>query len=69
MFGAAEHRFDQKINLKEIRMLLDVDGQSLSMTRKIDSTEFEVSSSVPGIDSDTYKTKNAKKSINSFGYD
>lgn len=65
MFGAAEHRFDQKINLKEIRMLLDVDGQSLSMTRKIDSTEFEVSSSVPGIDSDTYKTKNAKKSINS----
>lgn len=65
MFGAAEHRFDQKINLKEIRMLLDVDGQFLSMTRKIDSTEFEVSSSVPGIDSDTYKIKNAKKSINS----
>lgn len=63
MFGASEHRFDPKLDLKEIRILLDVEGYSLTMTRKIDSTDFEVSSSVPGIDSDTYKTGKAKKSI------
>lgn len=63
MFGASEHRFEPKLDLKEIRMLLDVDGHSLTMTRKIDSTDFEVSSLVPGIDSDTYKTGKSKKSI------
>lgn len=65
MFGATEHRFDQKLDIKELRIDIDVDGGSLSMTRKIDSTEFSVSSSVSGIDSDTYKTGNSKKSINS----
>lgn len=63
MFGASEHRFEPKLDLKEIRMLLDVDGYSLTMSRKIDSTDFEVSSLVPGIDSDTYKTGKSKKSI------
>lgn len=63
MFGASEHRFEPKLDLKEIRMLLDVDGHSLAMARKIDSTDFEVSSLVPGIDSDTYKTGKSKKSI------
>lgn len=63
MFGASEHRFEPKLDLKEIRMLLDVDGHRLTMTRRIDSNDFEVSSLVPGIDSDTYKTGNAKKSI------
>ena len=65
MFGATEHRFEPKLDLKEIRMLLDVDGNSLTMARKIDSNDVEVSSLVPDIDSDTYKTGNAKKSINS----
>ena len=63
MFGASEHRFEPKLDLKEIRMLLDVDGYSLTMSRKIDSTDFEVSSLVSGIDSDTYKTGKSKKSI------
>ena len=63
MFGASEHRFEPKLDLKEIRMLLDVDGYSLTMSRKIGSTDFEVSSFVPGIDSDTYKTGKSKKSI------
>lgn len=63
MFGASEHRFEPKLDLKEIRMLLDVDGHSLTMARKIDSTDFEVSSLVPGIDSGTYKTGKSKKSI------
>lgn len=63
MYGASEHRFEPKLALKEIRMLVDVDGHSLTMVRKIDSNDFEVSSLVPGIDSGTYKTGNAKKSI------
>lgn len=63
MYGASEHRFEPKLALKEIRMLVDVDGHSLTMVRKIDSNDFEVSSFVPGIDSGTYKTGNAKKSI------
>lgn len=63
MFGASEHRFEPKLDLKEIRMLLDVDGHGLTMTRKIDSNDFEVSSLVSGIDSGTYKTGNAKKNI------
>lgn len=63
MFGANEHRFDQKLGIKEIRLVVDVDGNTVSMARKIDSTEFEVSSSVPDIESDTYKTGKAKKSI------
>ncbi len=65
MFGATEHRFEPKLDLKEIRMLLDVDGNSLTMARKIDSNDVEVSSLVLEIDSDTYKTGNAKKNINS----
>lgn len=63
MYGASEHRFEPKLALKEIRMLVDVDGHSLTMVRKIDSNDFEVSSLVPGIDSGTYKTGNAKNSI------
>lgn len=63
MFGASGQRFEPKLDLKEIRMLLDVDGYSLTMSRKINSTDFEVSSLVPGIDSDTYKTGKSKKSI------
>ncbi len=65
MFGATEHRFEPKLDLKEIRMLLNVDGNSLTIARKIDSNDFEVSSLVPDIDSGIYKTGNAKKSINS----
>lgn len=64
MFGATEHRFDAKLQLKQITMILDVDGKNLTMRRAIDSNDFEVSSAVDYIDSDTYKTGNAKKCIN-----
>lgn len=29
MFGATEHRFDQKLDIKELRIDIDVDGSSL----------------------------------------
>ncbi|MDB8711979.1 AAA family ATPase [Mediterraneibacter gnavus] len=64
MFGATEHRFDTKLQLKQITLVMDVDGENLTMRREIDSNDFEVSSSVNYIDSDTYKTGNAKKCIN-----
>ncbi|MDD3034082.1 MAG: hypothetical protein PHT25_05755 [Bacteroidales bacterium] len=64
MFGATEHRFDAKLQIKQITMILDVDGKNLTMRREIDSNDFEVSSSVDYIDSDTYKAGNAKKCIN-----
>lgn len=64
MFGATEHRFDTKLQIKQITMILDVDGKNLTMRREIDSNDFEVSSSVEYIDSDTYKAGNAKKCIN-----
>lgn len=64
MFGATEHRFDAKLQVKQITLVLDVDGKNLTMRREIDSNDFEVSSSVDYIDSDTYKAGNAKKCIN-----
>lgn len=64
MFGAIEHRFDAKLQIKQITMILDVDGKNLTMRREIDSNDFEVSSSVDYIESDTYKAGNAKKCIN-----
>lgn len=64
MFGATEHRFDAKLQIKQITMILDVDGKNLTMRREIDSNDFEVSSSVDYIESDTYKAGNAKKCIN-----
>ena len=50
MFGASEHRFEPKLNLKGIRILLDVDGHNLTRARKLDSNDFEVSGSVPEIE-------------------
>ena len=64
MFGATEHRFDAKLQVKQITLVLDVDGKNLTMRREIDSNDFEVSSSVYYIDSDIYKAGNAKKCIN-----
>lgn len=67
MFGATEHRFDAKLQIKQIMMILDVDGKNLTMWREIDSNDFEVSSSVEYIDSDTYKAGNAKNVLMQYG--
>ena len=67
MFGSTEHRFDAKLQIKQIMMILDVDGKNLTMWREIDSNDFEVSSSVEYIDSDTYKAGNAKNVLMQYG--
>jgi hypothetical protein len=64
MFGAKDHRFDSKLQIKQITLVLDVDGQNLTMRREIDSNDFAVSSSVNYINSGTYKIGNTKNCIN-----
>ena len=61
MFGASEHRFDVKLGIDQITMVLDVDGSNITMRRDVGSNEVEVSSSVEGVDSGTYKTGSVKK--------
>lgn len=63
MFGAKEHRFDNKIKLSGIALEIDVDGKCLRMKRDLDSTSFDLVSEVDGIESGTYKTGNADNSI------
>lgn len=64
MFGAEKHRFDAALKIKEIMLILDVDGKIVTMSRKIDSKDIEVSSTVDYIESDTYKIGRSKKWIN-----
>lgn len=63
LYGAKEHRFDQKLNLKQIGLTIDVDGKSVSLTREIDSNFIEVSSTCPYIESGKYNANNGKKPI------
>lgn len=63
LYGAKKHRFDQKLQVKKITLVLDVDGKNITMSREIDSNDIEVSSAVDYIESGTYKTGNTKKSI------
>lgn len=63
LYGAKKHRFDQKLQVKKITLVLDVDGKNITMSREIDSNDIEVSSTVDYIEGGTYKTGNAKKSI------
>jgi len=65
LFGAKRHRFDAKLDIKYVTLILDVDGKNLTMSRKLDSNDIEVSSLVENIESGTYKIGNTKKSINS----
>lgn len=63
LYGAKEHRFDEKLNLKEISMIVDVDGKQIYLTREIDSNFIEVSSEVSYIESGRYNANNGKKPI------
>lgn len=63
LYGAKEHRFDQKLNLKQIGLTIDVDGKSVSLTREMDSNFIEVSSTCPYIESGKYNANNGKKPI------
>lgn len=60
MMCAKEHRFDKNLNIQNITMGIDVDGQALSISRNMDSQDFEVISHVDGIETATYKIKPTK---------
>lgn len=63
LYGAKEHRFDQKLNLKQIGLTVDVDGKQVFLTRELDSNFIEVSSTVPYIESGKYNANQGKKPI------
>ena len=63
LYGAKKHRFDKKLQVKKISLVLDVDGKNITMSREIDSNDIDVSSTVDNIESGTYKTGTSKKSI------
>lgn len=64
LLGAKEHRFDNKLKIQSVTLLLDVRGKEVSLSRKIDSNEIEVVSKISEIKSDVYKLY-GKKCINS----
>ena len=65
MFGGdGEKLSDNKIRFKQIKIIVVVDGKTLTMSREIGSNEVLVSGAVPGIDDGIYKVGNAKKSLN-----
>lgn len=65
MLGAEDHRFDAKLKLEKITLIINVDGKRITMSRELDSTDIEVSSLIEDIESGTYKAGNAKNSIKS----
>lgn len=61
MMGADTHRFDVNLKVEKIQIGIDVKGESLSISRDINTKSFEVISHVDGIETATYKIKGGKK--------
>lgn len=61
MMGAGTHRFDINLKVEKIQIGIDVNGESLSISRDINTKSFEVISHVYGIETATYKIKGGKK--------
>lgn len=56
--GASTHRFDSKLKINKISMVLNVDGYNLTISRKLDSNNVDVAGNVPFIENGQYKAKN-----------
>ncbi len=64
MYGAKPKKItDNSVRFKNITMILDVDGQPLTLSRDINSSFIDVSGNVNSIDNGKY-TQSGKKSIN-----
>lgn len=61
MMGAGTHRFDVNLKVEKIQIGIDVNGESLSISRDVNTKAFEVISHVDGIETGTYKIKGGKK--------
>lgn len=63
MYGAQKHRFDDKLNIKEIQMIVISDGGNLELFREINTKKITVISAIDGIDNGSYGVGSDKNSI------
>lgn len=61
IMGADSHRFDANLKIENVQMKLDIDGRSLSISRKVNTKSFDVISHVDEIETGIYKIKGSKK--------
>lgn len=67
MFGGdGEKLKDNQIEFQNIKLLVDVDGATLSLTRNIGSDDIIATGNVPGIQGGVYKAGRAKSSISNL---
>lgn len=65
MFGGdGEKLSDNQIRFKSVTLILDVDGEPLTLMREIGSNDVNVSGNIDSIDNGIYKTGNTKKNLN-----
>lgn len=64
LYGAKTHRFDQKLNINKIGLIVSVDGNDIYLTRELDSNFIEVSSNVSYIEGGKYNAYTGKRPIN-----
>ena len=63
MTGAQKHRFDEKLDIKEISMIISKNDKDITLTRELNSNEIKVNSGISEINSGIYSTKNRKNHI------
>ena len=63
MYGAQKHRFDDKLNIKEIQMIVISDGGNLELSREINTKKITVISTIDSIDNGSYGVGSDKNSI------
>ena len=63
MYGKEESDIDATFGFDTIHMVLDVDGQQLTLYRKLDEKKVHVSGTVPGIENGDYNLSSGKKRI------
>lgn len=64
--GSPQKLIENPINFKNVTLILDVDGEPLTLSRDINSNDIYVSGNIDGIDNGIYKASKAKQSIYQF---
>ena len=63
MYGKKDSEIDDTFGFDTVHMILDVDGASLTLTRRLDEEKITVSGNVSGIDNGDYSLSSGKKRI------
>lgn len=66
LYGASEHRFDEKLEIDKLSLVLDVNQSEVILSRSVGGNAIEVSSTNPKIQAGTYKVKAENGSISEF---